>query len=424
MAGIRQEESGGNYSATNSIGALGAYQVMTSNVASWSRQALGYSITPQQFLASESLQNQIVSTILGGYYNKYGAAGAAAMWFSGQPNPNSGASDGNTTVSKYVQNVLSYAGGAPANGDTSSVTGQAASGGQPTPVKLDASTLAEEYGFTSDFLNANPELKKIFQQAVSGQWTTDKFKASLMTTQWWKTHSQTERDYLTQTFTDPATARQSYAMAQTHAQQLMHQLGVNINSKQYGQILSTISYNIAAKGWTDDQVKMFAGQYANLIGGKMFGDAETQYSNGLQYAYSMGVKMSDSWYQQQVKNIEMGIGTFADLQQGIRNQAKAQFSQFSKQIDAGQTIQDLASPYIQQMGNILEVNPQQLSAFDPTIKSALSYKDPTTGQMGSQPLWQFENSLRQDPRWLQTNNARDSMMSVAHGVLQQMGVAF
>lgn len=305
-----------------------------------------------------------------------------------------------------------------------STSGSAASGGQPAAAKIDAATLAEEYGFTSDFLNANPELKKIFQQAVSGQWSTDKFKATLMTTNWWKTHSDTERQYLTQTFTDPASAKQTYATAQNHARQLMHSIGVNVDGKTWNQVLSTLSYDIAAKGWTDDQVKMFAGQYANLLGGKMYGDAETQYSNGLQYAYSMGVKMSDSWYQQQVKNIEMGTATFADLQQGIRNQAKAQYSQFAQQIDGGQTIQDLASPYIQQMGSILEVNPQTLSAFDPTIKAALSYKDPRTGQAGSQPLWQFENSLRQDPRWLATNNARDSMMTVAHGVLQQMGMTF
>jgi hypothetical protein len=154
----------------------------------------------------------------------------------------------------------------------------------------------------------------------------------------------------------------------------------------------------------------------------MYGDAETQYSNGLQYAYSMGVTMSNDWYSQQVRNIERGIGTFADLQQGIRQQAIAQFPQFSQQINGGQTVQDLASPYISEMGNILEVNSQTLSAFDPTIKKALTYKDPTTGITGAQPIWQFDNSLREnDPRWLQTNNARDSMMTAAHGVLQSFG---
>jgi hypothetical protein len=202
----------------------------------------------------------------------------------------------------------------------------------------------------------------------------------------------------------------------------MDQLGFtkDMNPKQWTATLNALAYNIAAKGWSDDQVKYYAGQFIRLSSGKMSGDAETQYSNGLQYAYSMGVKMSDSWYQTMVQNIERGTATFADLQAGIRNQAKAQYSQFSQQIDGGQTIQDIASPYIQQMGQILEINPQTLSAFDPTVKAALTYKDPKTGAPG-QALWQFEDSLRQDPRWLKTDNARDSLMSTAHGVLQSFG---
>ena len=420
MAGIRQEESSGNYQAQNSIGALGAYQIMSSNLPEWSRQALGYSVTIGQFLSQPSIQDAIARYKLNDYYNRYGAAGAAAMWFSGQPNPNSTASDGSTTVGKYVQNVLNYAGGSSGSSNTT-VSNNTASGNQPVTATLDPATLAQQYGFTSAFLNANPELKKIFQQAVSGQWSTDKFKASLMGTTWWKTHSDSERQYLTQTFTDPQTARQSYTQAQVHAEQLMNQMGINVSNKQFQSILGTLTYNIAAKGWNDQQIKYFGSQYVNLLNGRMTGDAETNYSNALQYAYSMGVKMSDSWYQNEIQGIEKGTHSFADLQAGIRNQAKAQFSQFSTQIDAGQTIQDLASPYIQQMGQILEVNPQNLSAFDPTIKSALTYKDPSTGASGSQPLWQFENTLRQDPRWLQTNNARDTMMSTAHGVLQSFG---
>lgn len=428
MAGIRREESSGNYSATNSIGALGAYQVMSSNLASWSRQVLGYAVSASTFLSSPSLQDQIVAGILGKYYSDYGAAGAAAMWFSGQPNPNSSASDGSTTVSQYVANVLKYAGGSNATttSNSASQTGtDTASGGNPTAATIDPNTLAEEYGFTSAFLNANPELKKIFQQAVSGQWSTDKFKASLMNTQWWKTHSSSERDYLTQTFTDPATAKQTYNQNLTAAAQLMDGLGLTqiAYGKTYQQVLTTLAYNMSAKGWNTDQAKYYAGSFLNMTGGRFYGDAETQYNNALNYAYSMGVTMSNSWYSQQMRNIERGIGTFADTQAGIRAQAIAQFPQFAQQINGGQTVQDLANPYISEMGNILEVNPQTLSAFDPTIKKALSYKDPTTGSVGAQPIWQFDNTLRQDPRWLQTNNARDSMMTAAHGILQQFGMS-
>lgn len=284
---------------------------------------------------------------------------------------------------------------------------------------IDAQTLAEEYGFTSAFLNANPELKKLFSTAVAKTYSTDKFTAALESTKWYKTTSDDERKWLLEVSSDPATAKQDLTQATTHAKQLMASIGATLNTSQ----LAGLAYNIQAKGWSDDQAKYYGGQYAKLTNGSMSGDAETQYSNALQYAYSMGVTMSSSFYKTQVDNIEKGTSTYADLQSAIVKQAKAQFPQYDKQLAGGMTMQDIASPYITQMGNILEINPETVSAFDPTIKAALNYKDPTTGASSSQPLWQFENSLRQDPRWLGTQNAQDSIMGTAHKVLQDFGMA-
>src|SRR5690242_14824625 len=89
MQGISIQESGGSYSAVNrGSGALGKYQVMPSNVAGWSRQVLGYSISPSTFLHSPSLQEQIVRGILKGYFDKWGPRGAAAAWYAGPGNHN------------------------------------------------------------------------------------------------------------------------------------------------------------------------------------------------------------------------------------------------------------------------------------------------------------------------------------------------
>jgi hypothetical protein len=287
---------------------------------------------------------------------------------------------------------------------------------------MDPATLAETYGFTSAFLNANPELKTIFNEAVTGQWSNDKFQATLMTTNWWKTHDAAERKFITLAATDPAEANQQMAAANVKAQQLLASTGVNVPAAQMKSILSTLSYNIAAKGWSDQQAQYFAGQYVTLTGGRMSGDAETQYNNALQYAYSMGVTASNPWYQNMIRGIEQGTSTFTDVQAALKQLAVSKYSQFAQQINGGQTVQDLASPYIQQMGTILELNPSSISAFDPTIQKALT----ATGTPGApgQPLWSFENDLRSDPRWMQTNNARDSLYTVAHQVLQDFGKAF
>lgn len=107
-----QQESGGNYKAVNAnSGALGRWQVMPDNVAPWMRQAGLTPVSDQAFLDSEKDQNAVAWTILGGYFDKYGAAGAAAMWYSGQPNPNE--NYGNPTVRQYVDDVLALMKAAP-----------------------------------------------------------------------------------------------------------------------------------------------------------------------------------------------------------------------------------------------------------------------------------------------------------------------
>lgn len=104
LAAIRQEESGGNYQIVNpSSGALGAYQVMPSNLPGWLAQSGLPPMSPYAYLHDPGAQDQLAHVILGGYWNRYGAAGAAAMWYSGQPDPTK--TYGDPPVWQYVDNV-------------------------------------------------------------------------------------------------------------------------------------------------------------------------------------------------------------------------------------------------------------------------------------------------------------------------------
>lgn len=102
-----QQESGGDYSVVNSSsGALGRWQVMPDNVCSWGEQSGIGCVSPQTFLDSPKDQDAVAYTILGGYFDQYGPAGAAAMWYSGQPDPNE--QYGDPTVQQYVDDVLNW----------------------------------------------------------------------------------------------------------------------------------------------------------------------------------------------------------------------------------------------------------------------------------------------------------------------------
>lgn len=127
--GIGQVETGGvkgdRYKVVNGIGAVGKYQVMQGNVPSWTKEALGRSMTWQQFRNDPSAQEAVARYKIGQSFAKYGPEGAAAVWFSGQPNPNSKASDGGNTVREYVDKVIKWATGSKGTGSTQQASASA-----------------------------------------------------------------------------------------------------------------------------------------------------------------------------------------------------------------------------------------------------------------------------------------------------------
>lgn len=113
VAAIVAQESGGNYQARSPAGALGRYQVMPRNVGPWSRETLGYPISTAEFLASPRLQDRIARRKLREYLDRYGPAGAAAAWYSGDPGRADDPSPvkGGPSVRQYVREVLARMGG-------------------------------------------------------------------------------------------------------------------------------------------------------------------------------------------------------------------------------------------------------------------------------------------------------------------------
>lgn len=89
MAAIKGKESSGDYGAVNrDSGAMGAYQIMPSNIfanngSDWDRQALGRDVSREEFMSSPGIQDAIAKYKLGLYLKSRGMAGAAATWYGG-----------------------------------------------------------------------------------------------------------------------------------------------------------------------------------------------------------------------------------------------------------------------------------------------------------------------------------------------------
>jgi hypothetical protein len=64
----------------------GRYQIMGANIPSWTREILGYSMSPEQFLRNPGAQDAVGRAKFASYVAKYGSiADAMSAWASGQP---------------------------------------------------------------------------------------------------------------------------------------------------------------------------------------------------------------------------------------------------------------------------------------------------------------------------------------------------
>lgn len=429
---IAQQESGGNYRAvgpqTRWGRAYGKYQVLETNIPSWTRQYFGTALTPQQFLNNATAQEAVARGVLKTYYKKYGPRGAASAWYSGNPNlhMSTRSQSGGPSIKEYVDSVMRRAGGMPADGG-----GGGASGGGGGRSELSESEvkplardeLAEQYGFVESLLNSNKELKNLFNKAVKNQWTSAKFQAELRDTKWFKTTSKTEREYLIKRYGDPKTAKQEIDQAYVRVRQLANQLGVRENDVMRNRF-KTWAYNVVAKGWSEAQLRYDIGKYVYFSDGIREGEGAEIQEELRSYAYDMGVTWKGDQYSDAARRIIRGIATVEEFKDASRRQAKSLYSFWSKEIDSGKTVADLAAPYMQSMAQILELPQGEANLFDPTIKKALQYKNPTTLQQEAKPLWMFETELRGDPRWKKTKNAQDSLMQVGRQVLSDFGFVY
>lgn len=107
-------ESGNNYASlgpvTKGDRAYGRYQVMGSNIPAWTKEVLGRSMTPQEFLQDQQAQDAVAHAKLGSYLSKYGNINdASSMWFSGRPSQGNNSKDViGTSVPDYMAAIRKY----------------------------------------------------------------------------------------------------------------------------------------------------------------------------------------------------------------------------------------------------------------------------------------------------------------------------
>lgn len=283
--------------------------------------------------------------------------------------------------------------------------------------------LAAQYGFAQAFLNSDPELKNLFAQAVKNTWDTSMFIAKLRATDWFQKHSASVRNAIMQETSDPATYKANVdQMFSTVRDTWGKMFGTaNMNPKT----LRTWAETAHRMGWSEAQLidHMTKGiNYQKLLKDSTLGgtaaETEAQIDNLLG---SYGLQLGDKWKAAQLEKLIEGNDTIGGVQDRVREMAMREYKAFAPQIQAGQTVTEIADPYVQRMASLLEVAPGQIGLMDKMIQSALKRTDPK-GKPAALDLAAFADEVRKDKRWQYTDNAKQEVGNVTATLLRSFGL--
>jgi hypothetical protein len=258
---------------------------------------------------------------------------------------------------------------------------------------------------------------------VKHTWAPDMFVARLRGTKWFKTNSSSVRNAIMQRTSDPATWKANVAQMKATVQDQWGSLfgKAPVDDKQLERWATTAQ----TMGWSQAQLvdHMSRGlNYQKLLRSKSLGGTAAETEAQLDQMISQyGVDLGNRWKAAQVKNVVIGNGTVGGIQDQVREMAKQQYKAFASQLDAGQTMSQIADPYVQKMSSLLELDPNQVGVKDNLIQKALTATD-KHGNPAAMDMSDFANMVRQDRRWQYTDNAKQQVADVTSQLLQSFGL--
>jgi hypothetical protein len=279
------------------------------------------------------------------------------------------------------------------------------------------------------------ELAKLLDTAIQKGWLQAQdptnFETALRSTKWYQANGAQGLLAAKDEFSNPPTWQASLSKRTTDIQSTALAQGYQLDPQTIQNLARTSlysAYDNTVFGSSAYQTQLTSKIAQAAVAAKTpiaLGAGLTNEQKLRVYAQDMGVNLGDKWFTDAANTINdpLSGADYGTYQKMIRDNASAKYSGFSDLIGKGVTVRQIADPYVQSMANILEVDPATIDyTKDETVKKGLGFSMAQGGVTQPMPMWQYEQSLRQDPRWAYTNNARDSVNGMAHQVLKDFGL--
>lgn len=285
----------------------------------------------------------------------------------------------------------------------------------------------DDFAWLEQLINEVPELKGLFDEAVKqgaflSQTGRNNFVRDFMQSKWFTENDAAARSAFEQRLTDPETYKQNLQDARNAVRQAANEMGAPLDEATLG----ALAERYIIEGWSDP-ARSYRMQEAlqDKVGpdaqGRMFGDAGNTIDRLRQTAFRNGMEFDAEYYNSAFRSINSGLTDEDFWNRQIREQAASFWPAYSEQIMGGVDVMSLANGYVNLMARTLEIDPNSISLNDPFIRRATTGLD-EAGNPRTMPLWEFEQELRNDPRWMNTDQAAKRVTDIGTSILQRFGI--
>ena len=299
--------------------------------------------------------------------------------------------------------------------------------GIPDADQLDWDVLGADWQWVQKLMLEVDEIRQIVENAVANydldtETGVNNFINDVIGSTWWEENDTYVRDAFAQRATDPDTYKGRLEDAANAVRQQALQLGAPLDEAT----VTALAEQFVTQGWDrPERAYRLTDELNKRVGpnqeGRMFGQAGNLIDNLRQAATRNGLSFTPDYYNSALTSVNSGLSDENYWLRQIREEAASYWPSYSEQIRAGLDVMQLASGYMNVMARTLEIDPNSISLNDPFIRKATTGID-EAGNPRPMSLWEFEQDLRNDPRWMNTDQATKSMTDIGTSILQRFGI--
>lgn len=332
-----------------------------------------------------------------------------------------------TALNEQKQQALQ---GLPVTGGTATATG--ATSTQFT-VGQDAITAVENaYPNLAWLLNV-PDVAPLIVQAAQSGMDLATFQAEFESTGWYKTTSESVRNWIAEVETDPAKAQSDMQAQESAMNATLASLGLKATPQQ----LTILAQQSLAQGWTPQQIKdqiaqatvanpdgTFSFKFGGTTsgpsagGGTLGANVQSIQAEAAKYL----VPISASTAQSFATAMAQGTMDPAAITAYLQAQAESLYPSIANAIKNGITPADYVTPYKEVAAQLLGMDPNSIDMTQAKWNRPLSNPGPG-GVPTAMSLYDWQQTIMRDPQYGYMNsvNAKDRASSIAQGLGEMFG---